>query len=92
MVQRLAYLAQLLGISSLGFLDTLLKVDLNLAQRLQSGDEVVVEDAKVCVWLSFGLATFLLQSQLGRISDASQGPLNGERTGVLSTPRILSMY
>ena len=60
MIQRLAYLAQLLGISSLSFLDTLLKVDLNLAQRLQSGDEVVVEDAKVCIWLSFGLATFLL--------------------------------
>jgi hypothetical protein len=87
-VQRLAYLGQLLGISSLTFLDTLLEVELNLAQRLQSRDEVVVEDAKVCVWLSFGLATFLLRSQ----SDASQGPRNGERTGVLSTPRILSMY
>ena len=66
MVQRLAYLGQLLGISSLGFLDTLFKVDLNLAQRLQSRDEVVVEDAKVGVWLRFGLATFLLQpSQSG---------------------------
>ena len=65
MIQRLAYLAKLLGISSLGFFDTLLKVDLNLAQRFQSGDEIVVEYAKVCVWLSFGLTTFLLQSQLG---------------------------
>ena len=65
MVERLAYLGQLLGIPSLSFLDALLKVELNLAQRLQSRDEVVVEDAKVCVWLSFGLATFLLQPQSG---------------------------
>ena len=60
LIQRLAYLAQLVGVPSLCFLGTLLKVELDLAQRLQSADEVVVEDTKIRVWLRLRLTTFLL--------------------------------
>jgi hypothetical protein len=34
---------------------------LDLAQRLQSADEVVMEDPEICVWFRLRLATFLLQ-------------------------------
>ena len=60
LVQRLAYLAQLLGVTSLRFLGTLLKVELDLAQRLQSADEVVVEDTEIRVRLRLRLTTLLL--------------------------------
>ena len=62
LVQRLADFIQLLGVPCLCFLGTLLKVLLNLTQRPQAANEVVVEDAKVGVWFCLCLATFLLQS------------------------------
>jgi hypothetical protein len=60
LVQRLAYLVQLLGVPSLCFLSTLLEIELDLAHRFQSADEIVVEDSEICVWLCLRLTAFLL--------------------------------
>ena len=60
LVQRLAYLVQLLGVPSLCFLSALLKIELDLAKRFQSADEIVVEDTEIRVWLRLRLAAFLL--------------------------------
>jgi hypothetical protein len=91
MVELLADLGQLLREPCLRVFAPLVKVELDLAESLEARNEIVVEDAKVREWLSFGLSALLLQqhqAQKPRAGDKMRTTL----TGVLSTPRILSIY
>ena len=68
----------------------LIEVELDLTDRLQSRDEVVVEDTEVGERLRLSVAIRFLNTRSVRPESmivCQSGP-----TGVLSTPKILSMY
>ena len=60
LIELLAHVAQLLGELRFGVFNALIEDALDLAQLLQTRDEVVVEDAEVGEGLCFGLAILLL--------------------------------
>ena len=63
MIELFLHIGQLLSKFRFGLFTPLVKVELDLTQRLQSSDEVVVENAEVSEW--FGLClTSLLQMTL----------------------------
>jgi len=51
-------ISKLLG--KLRLLDVFVKVELDLRESFESGDQVVVEDAEIGEWLRFSLITLLL--------------------------------
>lgn len=59
-VELLAYAIKLVGVSSFGFMDSLLEVGLDLTEGLEARDEIVVEDCEIGKRLSLRLTRFLL--------------------------------
>ena len=54
------YISKLLGKLCLRFLDAFVKVELDLQESFEPGDQVVMEDAEIGEWLRFSLITLLL--------------------------------
>lgn len=90
MIKLFLDLLQPLAILVLRLFDAPVKIKLDLAERFEPCDQVIMEDAKVGEWLCLSLTALLLEDTEVRLYGAmgTQMP----RTGVLSTPRILSMY
>jgi hypothetical protein len=59
-IQLLPYITNPFRKLGLSILASLLEIYLYLTECFQASDEVVMEDAEVCEWLRFGLATCFL--------------------------------
>lgn len=59
-VELLAHIGQLVGVSLVRVLDPLLELGLDMTERFQARNQIVVEDAEVRERLRFGLPVLLL--------------------------------
>ena len=94
-VELLAHIGQLVGVSLVRILDPLLELSLDMTERFQARNQIVVEDAEVRERLRFGLPVLLLLCKTAHRTSARRTRrfrTRSTRTGVLSTPTILSIY
>lgn len=94
-LELFAHIVQLVSVSTFCVFDSFVEVELDLTEGFESGDEVVVEDAEVGERFRLCLTVFLLHNHqvISAIETEGEKKERDERlTGVLSTPKILSIY
>lgn len=90
-IELLLHIRQFLGKPAFGILASPIKVQLDLTQCFQTCDQVIVENAEIGKRLRLRLAPFLL-TNIRKRTILEERNAQKIRAGVLSTPKILSMY